>query len=76
MTEADALAQINNAYRDFYHKTGIKPTRIYLGHTNMDDLRRSAIAYQYLRMNEPIKPIEVMGLQVFEVCTHDHFYVC
>jgi hypothetical protein len=76
MTEADALTQINNAYRDFYRKTGIRPTRIYLGHTNMDDLRRSAVAYQCLRINEPIIPMEVMGMQVFEVCAYDHFYVC
>lgn len=76
MTESGVLTQINHAYREFYGKTGIKPTRIYLGHANIVDLKRSAVAYQYMRINDPIQPMEVMGMQVFEVCAQEHFYAC
>ncbi len=74
--EGDVLRAINDAYRKYYSQTGLKPTRIYVGHSEFIDLRRSAYAYVTCNFGEQPKPMEVMGMQVFEVCEESHFYVC
>ena len=74
--EGDALKAINDAYRKYYSQTGRKPTRIYVGHVELIDLRRSSCAYVTCNFGEQPQPMEVMGMQVFEVCEQSHFYVC
>lgn len=73
--EGDVLKAINDAYRKYYIQTGRKPTRIYVGHSEFIDLRRSTCAYVTCNFGEQPK-MEVMGMQVFEVCEESHFYVC
>ena len=70
------LKAINEAYRAYYSETGRKPTRIYVGYGELIDLRRSGCAYVTCNFGEKPQPMEVMGMQVFEVCEQSHFYVC
>lgn len=74
--EGDTLSAINRAYREYYRKTGRKPTRIYVGQCELVDLRRSGSAYVAYNFGNPTQPPEVMGMPVFEVCAQSHFYVC
>lgn len=74
--EGDVLKSINDAYRTYYGQKGRKPTRIYVGHEELINLRHSACAYVTCNFGEQPQPMEVMGMQVFEVCEESHFYVC
>gem|GEM_PF-2833256 len=74
--EGDVLKAINDAYRAYYSQTGRKPTRIYVGRGELDDLKRSTCAYVICKIGEQPPPMEVMGMQVFEVREQSHFYVC
>ena len=76
MRHDKVLKLINDAYHSYYSQTGRKPTRIYVGHGEFFDLRRSGCAYVTCNLGEEPKPMEVMGMQVFEVCEESHFYVC
>jgi len=75
--EGDTLSAINRAYREYYRKTGRKPTRIYVGQCELVDLQRSGSAYMAYKFGEQhAQPMEVMGMPVFEVYAQSHFYVC
>jgi hypothetical protein len=39
-------------------------------------LKRSTCAYVICKIGEQPPPMEVMGMQVFEVREQSHFYVC
>ena len=74
--EGDTLSAINRAYREYYRRTGRKPTRIYVGRDEWIDLRHSGCAYVSYNFGNPTQLPEVLGMPVFEVCAQSHFYVC
>ena len=68
-------AKIAKAIADCNCEKNYKPTRLYLGKSQMDELMAWAIEYQYINnadLRTGAHRPEVQGLPVYEVNAEDH----
>ena len=72
------LRNINRVCSEYLGKTGIAPTRLYIGENTYHDLRMTRDLYVYMPQTDltSIAEERVMGLRVFRVHERDHLFVC
>jgi hypothetical protein len=72
-TEESIYARVNELFNDYYKSSGVRPTRIYVGRVEWREMAYKSIAD--CRFSG--KPETVfMGLDVFEVSSENHLFVC
>lgn len=73
MTELD---RINRAFYEYQKRTGIEPTRVYLGHDDYHKVRSANQMYVFYTIGDDVPQPEIMGLKVYRVEELNHLFVC
>ena len=74
MTELD---RINRAFYEYQKRTGIAPTRVYLGHDDYHKVRSANQMYVFFNLGgDEVRQPEIMGLKVYRVEELNHLFVC
>jgi hypothetical protein len=71
--EESIYARVNDLFNEYYKNRGVRPTRIYVGHVEWREMACTPIAdYRFSGNPETV----FMGLDVFEVSSENHLFVC
>ena len=71
------LDRINRAFYEYQKRTGIEPTRVYLGHDEYHKVRSANQMYMFFTPGgDEVRQPEIMGLKVYRVEEFNHLFVC
>lgn len=76
LVPVSVLERINRLHATYWRNTGLRPTRLYIGHAVYNHLREETQPFMWKLREYPSQPEQVMGLDIHIVCDDvNHLFV-